>query len=113
MIESFEWIGISGIVLEILGFILLLKWFERTFPMDEYQIWREKHLKNEEDGHEEKSKKFVYKSGEKFKKDGGQIVWNNVAIHKKFWYVWILKTKSPIIMVIVGLVFQVIQIGLD
>ena len=112
MIESFEWIGVSGIVLEILGFIFLLMYYGKPFPADEYDKWKkEKNVKDED---ETDSNKFVKKTFTFQKEPGGNITaWTNWPIHKIFWYKWLIKTKGPMIMIIVGLVFQAIQLWLD
>jgi len=107
MIESFEWIGIIGLILEIIGFIFMLKYYGRPFPREEYTKWEKEHVKEDE-----KKSNFVEKSFT-WREDFKIIDWNKQPIHKKFWYNWLLKTKVPIIMIIVGLAFQVIQIGLD
>lgn len=110
MIVSFEVIGIIGIILEIDGFIFMLMYYGKPFPKDEYKKWEKKNVT--EDEKKSKPKKFVTKSF-RWNDDGMITAWNNWPIHKKFWYGWLLKTKGPIILVIIGLCLQASQLIID
>ncbi len=110
MIISFEVMGIVGIFLEILGFIFMLMYYGKSFPKEEYGKWEKENVK--EDEKEAKHKKFVTKTF-RWESMGVATVWNNMPIHKKFWYKWLLKTKIPIILVIIGLALQASQLVLD
>ena len=110
MIVSFEVIGIVGISLEILGFIFMLMYYGKSFPKEDYEKWEKENVN--EDEKESKPKKFVLKSF-RWESMGSATTWNNMPIHKKFWYKWLLKTKMPIILVIIGLGLQASQLIVD
>ena len=104
MIEFFEWFAFVGIVLEIAGFILLLKYYGRPFPRREYDRWKARKFKEGEEPKNVVTKSFEFEEG------GTIIHWQNQPIDKGFYYRWLLKTKGPILLVIAGLSFQLIQL---
>lgn len=104
-----EWVGVIGITMEIIGFLLLLKYKLRNFEFPEYKSWEKE---NSIDVKELKKSGNYKKQNFRWSEMGSNMVTalTDYPISQKFIQLWYLKTRGPIFLVVIGLVFQIVQI---
>lgn len=99
MVTDSDIIGIFGICLEILGFLLMLKYYNRKLTAKAVHIWKEKN----KIGHPEWIDDTI-------KIELSPEYGSSLNVPKRFYFFWRLTNQTPIYIVIAGLAIQILQI---
>ncbi|MCH7648260.1 MAG: hypothetical protein IIA83_06610, partial [Thaumarchaeota archaeon] len=103
---NFQSLTFAGIVIEIIGFFLVLRLWGKIPTVDEYDVWK-KANKNKKDLFRDENLVYFLKSNVFHTTEGSQRVIMYDQVPKKFKHYWNWKTKYPSIsLVVFGLILQ-------